>query len=96
MRVNDLFVSKTSNRVVSVSSDQTCKVWDLNNEKPFALNSVLFQATPTRCILDHSESNLYVGLVNGLILRISIKQVVQDSNKLVGENADNFSFVGHK
>lgn len=26
MRVNDLFVSKTSQRVVSVSADQTCKV----------------------------------------------------------------------
>lgn len=96
MRVNDLYISQTSGRVVSASADQTCKFWDLNSEKPFATQSVLFQSAPQRCVLDHSESNLYVGLVNGQIFKISIKKVVQDSNKLVEESNENATFIGHK
>jgi WD40 repeat protein len=57
---------------------------------------LLFQAAPNRCVLDHSEAYLYVGLVNGLILRISIKRTVQDSNKLIEESLENGSFLGHK
>ena len=96
MKINDLYISPTSDRVVSASADHTCRVWDLNADKPFPTQSLLLQVAPNRCILDNAESNLYVGLVNGVILRISIKKIVQDSNKLFEEDQENFSFIGHK
>jgi hypothetical protein len=77
MKINDLFISPTSGRVVSASADQSCKFWDLYSEQPFATQNFVFQSAPTRCILDHAESNLYVGLINGIILRVSIKRVVR-------------------
>jgi WD40 repeat protein len=68
----------------------------LYNEKPFATQNLLFQAAPNRCVLDHTECYLYVGLINGVILRISLKKAVHDSSRLVEESMENGSFLGHK
>lgn len=76
MKINDLYVSSTSHRVVSASSDQTCKLWDLRSEDSKSTETLLFQSAPNRCVFDNSESNLYVGLINGNILCIPIKSIV--------------------
>jgi len=95
MKINDMFVSQISDRVVSVSSDQTCKVWSFANESSAPTQNLLFQAAPTSCIFDHLETNLYVGLVNGVILAISIKTILHDTDKLMNDAMDNKSFLGH-
>ncbi|CAF0779170.1 unnamed protein product [Brachionus calyciflorus] len=96
MRINDLFISPTSDRVVSASADQTCKFWNLDSDKPFSMDTVLFKTAPSRCILDNMETNLYVGLTNGLILRIPIKSIVNETNKMIDEDSNEMSFIGHK
>lgn len=95
LRINDLFVSGFSNRVASVSADETCKVWDLSSDSENPAQNLIFQAAPSSCTFDNLESNLYVGLVNGTILGISLKTILHDSNKLMTESMDNKSFLGH-
>lgn len=95
MRINDLYVSHVSDRVVSVSSDQTCKIWSFGNESSLPTQNLLFQAAPTSCVLDNLESNLYVGLANGTILGISIKTILHETDKLMTDSLDNKSFLGH-
>ena len=120
MKINDIYVSPTSDRIISASADETCKViqrfflfenneyssrlivfififlfWNLNSETSSNTLNIIFQAAPNRCILDNLEANLYVGLVNGLILCVPIKSVLHDSNKLITES-ENKSFIGHK
>lgn len=95
MRINDLFVSHVSDRVVSVSSDQTCKLWSFANESSSPTQNLLFQAAPTSCTFDNLEANLYVGLVNGTILGISIKTILHHTDKLMTDSMDNKSFLGH-
>lgn len=95
MRINNLFVSHLSDRIVSVSSDQTCKIWSFGSESSAPTQNLLFQAAPTSCCFDNLESNLYVGLVNGTILGISIKTILHDTDKLMTDSMDNKSFLGH-
>jgi pre-rRNA-processing protein IPI3 len=95
MRINDLYISPVSDRVVSVSSDQTCKIWNFTSESCMPSQNLLFQSAPTSCVFDHLESNLYVGLVNGTILGISIKTILHDTDKLMTDSMDNKSFLGH-
>jgi WD40 repeat protein len=76
MKINDLYVSPTSDRVVSISADQSCKFWSLTNEQPFPTQNILFQSAATCCLFDHLETNLYVGLSNGILLVVSIKTIV--------------------
>lgn len=62
------------NKLVSVSSDQTCKLWNLNTGQ---LNcSLSFSSNPTRVILDSLEANIYIGFSTGSILTIPIKAIV--------------------
>jgi hypothetical protein len=93
MKIYDLFVSSTSDRVISASADQTCKVWYLdflikifnNNflfkfwslleEDSFPTDTILLESAPSRCLLDNLEEYLYLGMVNGDIIRLSIKKV---------------------
>lgn len=95
MRINDLFVSYVSDRVLSVSSDQTLKVWNLNSELSTPTQNLLFQAAPVCCTFDNVEANLYVGLVNGTILGISIKTLLHETDKLMTDSMDNKSYMGH-
>jgi WD40 repeat protein len=95
MKINDIYVSHLSERVISASADQTCKFWNLNTETLGNTHNIIFQVAPNRCILDNLETNLYVGLVNGCILCIPIKSILHDSNKLIAES-ENRSFIGHK
>lgn len=96
MGVNDLFVSLTSDRVVSVSDDQTCKFWSINSESKSPSTTITFQSVAVRCILDHLESTLYVGLMNGVILGLEIKSILGETNKMLTETMDlNKSFIGH-
>lgn len=96
MKTNDLYVSPISDRVVSISADQSCKFWNLANEIPFPTQNLLFQSTPICCLFDHLETNLYVGLANGGLLAISIKTILHESDKLITDAMDNKSFLGHK
>jgi len=72
------------------------KIWSFFNESASPCQNLLFQAAPTSCAFDHLESNLYVGLVNGAILGISIKTMLHDTDKLMTDAMDNKSFLGHK
>lgn len=96
MKINDLFVSETSDRVVSASADQTCKFWNLYSDKPFPTETILFDAIPTTCMLDHMELTFFAGLANGTIFSMPIKSVTLESNKLAKDELGNRSFVGHK
>lgn len=55
------------------------KFWSLNSDKSTYTMSALFQSVPTKCILDFSEAYLYVGLSNGDIYRILIKNLVENN-----------------
>jgi len=91
--INDIFVSKNNHRVLSVSNDQTCKLWNLLSGN--LMFSLVFNSIPTRVLLDNIESNLYISLSNGTILNIGIKSVLQESNKIINEN-EHGTFIGHK
>lgn len=95
MKINDLYVSNITERVVSVSSDQTCKIWNLSGESSIPSQNFLFQAVPTSCVFDNLETYLYVGFVNGTILGISIKTLLHETDKLMTDSMDNKSFLGH-
>ena len=71
-------------------------MWNLDSEDGCSSNAILFKTAPNRCILDNLESNVYVGLTNGLIMRIPIKSIVNEKNKMIDESSDELSFIGHK
>eukprot|EP01114_Cavostelium_apophysatum_P022442 TRINITY_DN8123_c0_g1_i1.p1 TRINITY_DN8123_c0_g1~~TRINITY_DN8123_c0_g1_i1.p1 ORF type:complete len:306 (-),score=58.05 TRINITY_DN8123_c0_g1_i1:12-929(-) len=80
-------------RVVSVSLDRTCKLWDIPSRS--LLCSIIFPTGLTCSIMDAHERNLFVGGMDGRIFQIELYTSRAISEDALGEQTQHV-LQGHK
>ncbi|CAH0380683.1 unnamed protein product [Bemisia tabaci] len=94
--VSDIFITYGGSRarLISVSADRFCKVYDLANGTQ--LVSINFDSRLTAVTLDPIEATIFVGTSSGTIHSFSIREPPRTKDYLVGEKDPNIgTLIGH-
>jgi pre-rRNA-processing protein IPI3 len=70
LSVSDMVFSRCSNRIYSISIDQTCKIYTLDEKNPVC--SVSFPTVLNCITISHLEDQLFVGGKDGNIYKINL------------------------
>lgn len=93
--VTDLCISKMgmSGRLITVSSDHTCKIYDLN--KGEMLLNLVFDVPLLSVNLDVLELNVFVGTNEGKIHQFSLTHVPRTRDLCITNDEISPTFIGH-
>lgn len=93
--VSDIFIGAGEMRsyLVSVSLDRTCKVYDLSSGN--LLLNIVFADALTAITVDHLETKVYVGSINGAIYEFSLQAPPRQKEYHLTSEDTNNRFAGH-
>ncbi|CAG9782288.1 unnamed protein product [Diatraea saccharalis] len=93
--VTDLCISKTGihGRLITVSSDRTCKIYDLSTGE--MLLNIVFDVPLSSVIMDILELNIFIGTTEGKIHQFSLTNAPRSRDFLVNTETNCPTFIAH-
>nr|CAD7456624.1 unnamed protein product [Timema tahoe] len=96
LAVHDIYIGPGGmrSRMYTVSADRTCKVYDLSSGT--LLLSMAFDSRLSSVAVDPTETEVFVGTIQGDIYQFTLRQPPRDIENFMLETSPAKSFVGHK
>nr|CAD7587448.1 unnamed protein product [Timema genevievae] len=96
LAVHDIYIGPGGmrSRMYTVSADRTCKVYDLSSGT--LLLSMAFDSRLSSVTVDPTETEVFVGTIQGDIYQFTLRQPPRDIENFMLETSPAKSFVGHK